>query len=483
MKTPSHGELVNRRAFLCRTGATVGTAALAGLLGQRHWLTAASPVDGLPKDAKWPGIVRPVHHAPKIKRIIQLYMAGGPSQLETFDHKPTLAKRHGQLMPKFLTIGQPSALLQGAQELRCMAPQWELKQAGRSGQFISEIFPRLTGVVDELCVIRSMHTEAINHDPANTYMNTGSLISGRPSVGSWINYGLGSESENLPGFIVLTSTGKQGNFQPLSNRQWHSGFLPGEFQGVHLRSQGEPVLYVKNPPGVPTEHQRDVVTTVQEMDRLRHRVVDDPEIITRIAQYELAFRMQTSVPGLTDLSSESKAVLDLYGVKPGEGSFAANCLIARRLAERGVRYIQLYHREWDHHTSVKVNVQKTAAEVDQGMAGLLTDLKRLGLLQDTLVMWNGEFGRSPMAQSDGRDHHQRGFSIWLAGGGVKAGLSYGATDDFGYYAVKDPVHVNDLHATVLHLLGIDHRRLTFAFQGREFRLTDVAGEVVKGILA
>jgi hypothetical protein len=314
-------------------------------------------------------------------------------------------------------------------------------------------------------------------------MNTGTTISGRPAMGSWLWYGLGSESANLPGFVVLISTGRSGQQQPVSARQWHSGFLPSRFQGVEFRSKGDPVLYVKNPPGVTEGRQHDVVEAVQALNRAQDRVVDDPEIATRIAQYEMAFRMQASVPELMDISKEPKAVLDLYGARPGDGSFASNCLLARRLAERGVRFIQLYHRDWDHHGNIKNDVKVVAGEVDQPAAALLTDLKRRGLLDDTIVVWGGEFGRTPMAQGSGRDHHIKGFSAWLAGGGIKGGASHGRTDELGYNAVEDVVHVHDLHATVLHLLGVEHKRLTYKFQGRDFRLTDVHGNVVSEILA
>lgn len=476
MNLPSADPALCRRAFLCRAGATVGTAALASLLNPPSLRAASAP-------GKWPGVVQPLHHAPKAKRIIQLYMAGGPSHLETFDFKPKLRAMDGKPMPESITRGQPSALLQTVPRLTCLGPQWGFKRVGQSGQEISEIFPKLREVADELCIIRSLRTEAINHDPAHAYMNTGSLINGRPAFGSWVNYGLGSESADLPGFVVLTSTGEFGQMQPLSARLWHSGFLPSRLQGVELRAKGEPVLYARNPPGVSARQQRELLTAVRELNQLQDSRVDDPEIATRIAQYELAFRMQAALPGLMDVAQEPPGVRDLYGCKPGDGSFASNCLLARRLAQRGVRFIQLYHREWDHHTTIKEGIAGTAKEVDQGMAALLKDLKRLDLLKDTLVLWNGEFGRSPMAQGLGRDHHQQGFSVWMAGGGVKRGLTYGATDEFGYHATENIVHVNDLHATVLHLLGIDHRRLTFAHQGRDFRLTDVKGEVVKAILA
>jgi hypothetical protein len=462
---------LSRRAFLTRSSAGLGLWALASLL------RAETPVE------RWKGVLQPLHHTPKAKRVIWLYMAGGPSHLETLDYKPKLAEMHGKPMPESFTKGQPIAQLQGA-KLNCFGPQHAFKKCGQSGQELSGIFPQLAGVADDICIIRSMKTEAINHDPAHTFMNTGTTISGRPAMGSWLWYGLGSESENLPGFVVLTSTGKSGQQQPIAQRQWHSGFLPSQFQGVHLRSKGDPVLYVKSPEGVDTQRQRDVVDAVGSLNRLQQSVIDDPEIATRITQYEMAFRMQTSVPELMDISGEPKNALDMYGAKPGDGSFASNCLLARRLAERGVRFIQLYHRDWDHHGGVKDQIAIVAKEVDQPMAALLADLKSRDMLKDTIVVWGGEFGRTPMSQGgSGRDHHIKGFSMWLAGGGIKPGITHGATDELGYNAVEDVVHVHDLHATMLHLLGVDHKRLTFKFQGRDFRLTDVHGEVVKKILA
>jgi hypothetical protein len=419
---------------------------------------------------------------PKVRRVIWLYMAGGMSHLETFDYKPELAKMHGKPMPESFTKGQPIAQLQGA-KLNCFGPQHEFKKYGKSGQEFSSIFPHLGTVADDMCIVRSLRTEAINHDPAHTFMNTGTLISGRPSMGSWLWYGLGNESENLPGFVVLTSLGKAGQSQPISSRQWHSGFLPSNYQGVLFRSKGDPVLYVGNPAGVTANRQRDIVSAAEQLNRLRDGAVDDPEIQTRIMQYEMAFRMQTSVPELVDLSKETKATMDLYGVKAFDGSFGANCLLARRLAERGVRFIQLYHRDWDHHGNIKHDIAITAKEVDQGATALVKDLKQRGMLDETLIVFGSEFGRTPMAQGNGRDHHMKGFTMWLAGGGIKPGISYGATDEFGYNAAKDIVEVHDLHATMLYMLGIDHERLTFLYQGRQFRLTDVAGKVVKGILA
>ncbi|HEV3258445.1 MAG TPA: DUF1501 domain-containing protein [Gemmataceae bacterium] len=471
---------LTRRAFLGRSSGGMGMLALASLLDPELLRAGAAP--GRDTADHWEGAIRPRHHTARAKRVIYLYMAGGPSHLETLDYKPMLAKMNGKPMPESFTKGQPIAQLQG-QKLNCFGPQHRFKKVGRSGQQISEIFPRLGTVADDLCIIRSMRTEAINHDPAHTFMNTGTTISGRPAMGSWVVYGLGSEGNNLPGFVVLISTGKAGQSQPISARQWHSGFLPSRFQGVEFRSKGEPVLYVGSPKGVDAGRQRDVVEAVEALNRMQNSVVDDPEIATRVSQYEMAFRMQTSVPGLMDLADEPKEVLDLYGTRGGDGSFAANCLLARRLAERGVRFIQLYHRDWDHHSVIRRDVQITAAEVDQGAAALLKDLKRRGMLDDTLVIWGGEFGRTPMAQGDGRDHHIKGFSLWMAGGGIKGGISHGGTDELGYNAVEDVVEVNDLHATMLHLMGIEHKKLTYKFQGRDFRLTDVRGNVVRSILA
>ena len=439
-----------RRTFLRRTG--IGSVALTAML---------NPLLARTKS----------HHEPRVRRVIHLCMAGGPSHLETFDHKPELAKHHGKPMPASLTEGQPIAQLQG-KALKVMGPQHPFERRGRSGLEMSTVFHHLARHADELCVIKSMHTEQINHDPAHTFFNTGTAISGRPSMGSWVLYGLGAETQELPGFIVLTSEGG-GQSQPISSRQWHSGFLPSRFQGVQMYATGAPVHYVANPAGVGPAQQRDVVDAVSRINAIRDEALDDPEIATRIAGYEMAFRMQTSVPELTDMSAEPKRVVDLYGCTPGDGSFASNCLLARRLAERGVRFIQLYHRGWDHHGGVKNGVAKTASLVDQGTAALIEDLKQRGMLDDTLIVWSGEFGRTPMAQGSGRDHHIKGFSMWMAGGGVRGGTSYGATDDFGYNAVDRRVHVRDFHATMLHLLGIDHQRFTFKFQGLDFRLSGV----------
>ncbi|MCC6793725.1 MAG: DUF1501 domain-containing protein [Candidatus Hydrogenedentes bacterium] len=462
-----------RRHFLGRAAKGIGSAALASLLNPS--LFAASTTD----DA-WRGVVQPLHFAPKAKRVIHLVMSGGPSHLETFDYKPKLGELAGQPMPESFTKGQPIAQLQGAQ-LKCLAPQHVFNTVGKSGQVISEIFPHISKIADDICIVRSMQTEQINHDPANTFMNSGTSISGRPSMGSWVLYGLGSETQNLPGFVVLTSAGG-GQNQPIAARQWHSGFLPSKFQGVKLHSSGDPVNYVANPPGITTARQRDVVDAIEKLNAIRQDSVDDPEIATRISQYEMAFRMQASVPDLVDFSDEPQHIRDLYGTQGGDGSFASNCLMARRLAERGVRFIQVYHRGWDHHGGVKQGTATTAGLTDQASAALVTDLKQRGMLEDTLVIWGGEFGRTPMAQGDGRDHHIKGYSIWMAGGGIKPGFAYGATDELGYNAEIDKVHVHDWHATIMHLLGIDHKKLTYRFQGRDFRLTDVAGNVVHPII-
>ena len=473
---------IARRTFLNRGTVGIGSAVLASFLPKE--LLSADPVTGpRVKIDRWKGILQPLHHKPKAKRIIYLCMAGGPTHLETLDYKPKLSAMHGKPMPESYTKGKPIAQLQGRRKLTCLGPQHKFKIFGKSGQQIAEVFPNIGSIADDICIIRSMQTEAINHDPAHTYMNTGTTISGRPSMGSWLNYGLGSESANLPGFVVMTSVGRFGQAQPIAARQWHSGFLPSRFQGVEFRSKGDPVLYVRNPKGVNRQRQRDVVDAVQQLNALQNRLVDDPEIATRINAYETAFQMQNSIPGLVDFSKEPKHIQDLYGTKGADGSFAANCLLARRLVERGVRFVQLYHRAWDHHGGVKRAVAGTAGEVDRACAALVKDLKQRGMFDDTLIIWGGEFGRTPMAQGSGRDHHIKGFSLWMAGGGIKGGVSHGATDELGYASVEDIVHVNDFHATILHLMGVDHKRLTYRFQGRDFRLTDVAGKLVKPILS
>jgi hypothetical protein len=466
---------VTRRTFLGRAGRGVGSLALASMLDPSVLMAG-------PDAGQWSGAITTPHVPPKAKRVIHLCMAGGPSHLETLDYKPALAALDGEPMPASFTAGQPIAQLQGSSQLKCLAPQYGFQKHGESGQEISDAFPHIAGIADDICIVRSLQTEQINHDPAHTFMNTGTAIAGRPSMGSWWLYGLGSEAADLPGFVVLISSGG-GQDQPIATRQWHSGFLPGEYQGVQLHSAGDPVHYVNSPPGVDADSQRDVVDAVRSLDGMHAAAVADTSVATRIRQYEMAFRMQTSVPDLVDMSDEPDDILEMYGAEPGDGSFASNCLFARRLAERGVRFIQLYHRGWDHHGGIKKGIADTAALVDQASAALVTDLKQRGMLEDTLIIWGGEFGRTPMAQGSGRDHHIRGFSMWMAGGGVKGGVTYGATDELGYYAVEDVVHVHDLHATMLHLFGVDHTKLTYRFQGRDFRLTDVHGSVVKPILA
>src|SRR5437867_3581816 len=471
----------NRRAFLGRMSHGLGSLALASLVNPA--LLHAAALKAPPNKEQWPGVVNPLHFPPKVKRVIWLTMAGGPSHLETFDYKPKLAAMHKEPMPESFTKGKQIAQLQG-QELRCFGPQLNFKTFGKAGAEICELFEHIGSVVDELCIIRSMTTEAINHDPAHMFMNTGTQIAGRPSMGSWVTYGLGSDAQDLPGFVVLTSLGKGGQNQPIAARQWAAGFLPSRFQGVHLRSKGDPVLYLGAPPGVTIGRQHDVVNAINMINARYDAVVDDPEISTRITQYEMAFQMQTSVPGLMDISTEPQHILDLYGGKPGDGSFASNCLLARRLAERGVRFIQLYHKDWDHHGGVKEGVTLKAQEVDRACMALITDLKQRDMLKDTLIVWAGEFGRTPMSQGGyGRDHHNAGFSIWLCGGGIKSGLIYGATDELGYSAVENPMDVHDLHATILRVLGIEHTRLTVKFQGLDARLTNVSGKVIEGILA
>jgi len=471
---------LNRRAFLGRMSQGVGSLALASLINPAL-LRAAALAASSGKD-KWTGVVNPPHFPPKVKRVIWLTMAGGPSHLETFDYKPKLAAMHKEPMPESFTKGKQIAQLQG-KELRCYGPQLKFKRFGKSGAEICELFEHLGSVVDEICIIRSMTTEAINHDPAHMFMNTGSQIAGLPSMRAWVTYGLGSDAQDLPGFVVLTSLGRGGQNQPIAARQWASGFLPSRFQGVALRSKGDPVLYLGSPPGVTRGRQQDVVNAINTINARYDAIVDDPEISTRIAQYEMAFRMQASVPGLMDISKEPQSILDLYGGKAGDGSFASNCLLARRLAERGVRFIQLYHKDWDHHGGVKEGITLKAEEVDRACMALITDLKQRDMLKDTLIVWAGEFGRTPMSQGgDGRDHHNAGFSIWLCGGGIKGGLVFGATDELGYNAVENPVDVHDLHATMLRLLGIEHTRLTVKFQGLDARLTNVSGKVIERIL-
>jgi hypothetical protein len=468
-----------RRQFLGQTARGIGSMALASLLSDGQ--AFADPKVERP----WRGVVDPTHFAPKAKRVIYLYMSGGPSHLETFDYKPELERLDGSPMPESFTKGEEIAQLQG-EELKCMRPLFSFAKHGQSGQEISSVLPHTAKIADDICIVRSMVTDQINHDPAHTFINTGTATSGRPSMGAWLLYGLGTESQNLPGFIVLTSKGGR-NPQPISSRHWHSGFLPSKYQGVYFQSTGDPVHYVGNPPGVTSGRQRDVIDAVNALNGIHHEAIEDDEVSTRIAQYEMAFRMQTSVPDLVDISKEPQHVLDSYGVEGADGSFAFNCLLARRLAERGVRFIQLYHRGWDHHDDLKKYMNICSGYCDQATAALVNDLKQRGMLEDTLIVWGGEFGRTPMVQTSkgkpGRDHHKNAFSMWMAGGGIKPGITHGATDELGYNSVEDVVTVHDFHATMLHQLGIDHKRLTHRFQGRDFRLTDVAGNVVRDIIA
>lgn len=467
---------VNRRQFLGHASMGLGAMALGGLIGAEPAFAANAP-DPLK------GAIDPLHFAPKAKRVIFLCMAGGPSHLETFDYKPKLAEMDGKPMPESFTKGQPIAQLQG-KELKAWGPQKGFKPYGKNGTMVSDWLPRIGGIVDDIAVVKSMVTEQINHDPAHTFINTGTAISGRPSMGAWVNYGLGSMSDDLPGFCVLVSDAKSRNPQPIASRQWSSGFLPSRFSGVELNSIGDPVHYVYNPPGIKRTQQEHLITAIKDLNKLREQEHFDPEIESRIAQYELAFKMQMAVPNLTDVSDEPAETLELYGCKPGDGTFASNCLMARRLAERGVRFIHLYHRGWDHHSGLVKHMNKCCATADQATAALIIDLKRRGMLDETLVVWGGEFGRTPMSQgSDGRDHHIKGFSMFLAGGGIKGGMTYGNTDELGYNSVEDVVHVRDLHATMLHLLGIDHHRLSVKYQGLDVKLTGVEpARVVKGIL-
>lgn len=466
---------LNRRTFLSASGVGLGSVALSAL--------APGSADAARANA--PGRTGLPHHKPKVKRVIFLCMAGGPSHLETFDYKPKLAEMDGQPMPESFTAGQPIAQLQG-KALKCLGPLSKFQQHGKNGQTVSDFLPWHAKMADDICILKSMVTEQINHDPAHTFMNTGTAISGRPSMGSWMNYGLGSESENLPGFVVMTSVGGR-NPQPIASRQWSAGFLPSRFQGVEFSANGDPVNYVSPPPGVSPAQQRKLVDVISQLNKHHNQLAPDPEVEARISAYEMAFRMQTSVPELVDFSDEPQSVLDMYGAKPGDGSYASNCLLARRLAERGVRFIQLYHRGWDHHGGLKKYMDICCGLTDKATWALVNDLKQRGMLEDTLIIWGGEFGRTPMFQGKGgagRDHHIKGFSMWMAGGGVKAGTSVGATDELGYNSVENIVNVRDLHATMLHLLGIDHHRFSVPFQGLDMRLTGVEeARVVKEALS
>ena len=473
-----YARLVTRRWFLRQCGVGLGSIALASLIGNN----AAAAKPGLKTSD--PMAPRPPHHTPKAKRVIFLFMAGAPSQLELFDYKPALAKYNGKPVPQEVVMGQKYAFIKPDAAL--YASEFKFARHGQCGAELSEALPHLAGVVDDIAIVKSMTTDAFNHAPGQLFMQTGSTQFGRPCFGSWVLYGLGSEAQNLPGFVVLNSAGGLSGGTAL----YGSGFLPTIYQGVPFRKSGDPVLFLSNPAGVTDKMQRRTLDLIKELNEKHLTAVGDPEIATRINSFEMAYRMQTSAPELMDVSKESPETLKMYGVEPGKPSFAMNCLLARRLIERGVRFVQLFHEGWDHHSEVHNGVKDQAGKTDQGSAALVKDLKQRGLLEDTLVLWGGEFGRTPMVESNpdagrkmGRDHHPQAFTMWLTGGGVKPGISMGETDELGFHVVKDKVHVHDLHATLLHLLGFDHTRLTYRFQGRDFRLTDVEGEIVHGLLA
>ncbi len=477
---------ITRRHFLGGASTGLGVAALATLLGEGQVAgadapTAAGALPGLP------------HFAPKARRVIYLLQGGAPSHVDLFDYKPGLAARRGQQLPDSVRMGQRlTTMTAGQQRLPVLPGITPFRRHGRCGTWLCDFLPHTGSIADAICVIRSMYTEAINHAPAVTLFMTGAEQPGRPSMGAWLSYGLGSLNQDLPTFVAMTSRDREASCgQLFYDYYWGSGFLPSRFQGVRLRPSGDPVLYLSNPDGMSAAVRRGLLDDMAALNRLRHQEVGDPEIQTRIAQYEMAYRMQTSVPELTDLSREPRHVLDAYGPDvQRRGSFAYNCLLARRLVERGTRFVQLFHAGWDQHQNLPTQLEIQCCDTDQPSAALVKDLRTRGLLDDTLVIWGGEFGRTVFCQGDmnnrtrhGRDHHGRCFSLWMAGGGIKGGTTYGETDDFCYNVVRDPVHAHDLQATVLHLLGIDHTRLTFKFQGRHYRLTDIAGEVVHGLLA
>ncbi|HXJ40395.1 MAG TPA: DUF1501 domain-containing protein [Bryobacteraceae bacterium] len=460
------------------------------MITRRNILGMAALTSLLKRDARaaQPGQPGMPHFAPKAKRVIYLLQSGGPSQIELFDHKPRLVEFQGKDLPESIRNGQRLTGMSASQSSFPVVPStFKLAQRGQSGAWVGDLLPYTAKIADNLTFIKTVNTEEINHDPAVTMIQTGFRLGGRPSMGAWVSYGLGCETDDLPAFCVMIST--NGGGQPLYDRLWGSAFLPSKYQGVKFRSGGDPVLYLSNPPGFSAQNRRTYLDALGELNGITTQEFGDPETAARVSQYEMAFRMQTSVPELTDISREPASTFELYGddaKKPG--TFAANCLLARRLAERGVRFIQLYHRDWDHHGGLPANLPKRCKDVDQASAGLIQDLKQRGMLDDTLVVWGGEFGRTVYCQGHltatdyGRDHHGRCFTVWMAGGGIRPGMTYGETDDYSYNIVKDPVHVHDLQATILHCLGIDHKRLTYRFQGRDFRLTDVAGEVVKPLL-
>ena len=466
-----------RRHFFSRTSKGIGTAALASLLDRD--LQAGAGLSGMP------------HHAAKAKRVLFLHQSGGPSQIDLFDYKPQMSKHQGVDLPASIRMGQRiTGMTSGQSTFPVASTIFKFAQHGKQGAWISELLPHTAKVVDDLCIIKSMNTDAINHDPAITFIQSGSQQPGRPSMGAWVSYGLGSENDNLPAYVVLISQANSvNNDQPLFSRLWGNGFLPSSHQGVKFRSGGDPVLYLSDPPGVDKNTRRQMLDAVAKINHIKRESYADPEIDTRIAQYEMAYRMQTSVPDLMDISKEPESTFDLYGANARKaGTYAANCLLARRLLERNVRFVQLYHRGWDQHGDLPRDLTLQCRGTDQASAALVTDLKQRGLLDDTLIVWGGEFGRTVYSQGKltetnyGRDHHPRNFTMWLSGGGIKGGQVIGETDDFSYNITKDPVHVHDLQATILHCLGVDHKRLTYKYQGRHFRLTDVHGEVVNRIL-
>ena len=476
---------MNRRQFFARTSTGIGATALASLLNPS--LFAASSDVGSSG-----GLAGLPHFAPKAKRVIFLFQSGAPSQIDLFDYKPKLEALRGTELPDSIRQGQRiTGMTSGQKSLPVVSSLFKFAQHGSSGTWVSELLPHTAKIVDEIAIVKTLHTEAINHDPAITFFQTGSQQPGRPSIGSWSSYGLGSENRDLPAFVVLVSKGgHKVNAQPIFSRLWGSGFLPSNHQGVKFRGVGDPVLYLSNPPGISAGSRRRMLDGITELNQLRADDFGDPEIETRIAQYEMAYRMQLSVPDLTDVSDEPERTFELYGAdsrKPG--TYAANCLLARRLSEKGVRFVQLFHRGWDQHDNLPAHIRGQCGDTDQSSAALVADLKQRGLLDETLVIWGGEFGRTVYCQGRlsednyGRDHHPRCFTMWMAGGGIKPGTVYGETDDFSYNIVKDPVHVHDFQATLLHCLGIDHTKLTFKFQGRHFRLTDIHGKVIEALLA
>ncbi|ELP30797.1 DUF1501 domain-containing protein [Rhodopirellula baltica] len=476
--TPDFSLQSKRRVFLKQATSTVGAAALAHLLGRDMASAAASAAN-----------LGGMHFAPKAKRIIYLFQSGGPAQQDLFDHKPMLEQMHGRELPPEVRGEQRlTGMSVNQSSLPVAASKFKFAQHGQSGAWLSELLPYHRDIVDDVCFIKSMHTEAINHDPAITFFQTGSQIAGRPSLGSWISYGLGSENDDLPAFVVLVTKGQGG--QPLYSRLWGNGFLDSKYQGVQFRGGEDPVLYLSNPDGISRDHRRQQLDSINRLNSHQYQREFDPEIQSRIAQYEMAFKMQTSVPDATDFSDEPESTFELYGEDAKQpGTFAANCLLARRLAQRDVRFIQLYHQGWDQHSNLPKGIAGQAKETDQASAALVKDLKRLGMLDDTLVIWGGEFGRTSYSQGTltpgnyGRDHHPRCFTTWMAGGGIRPGMSYGTTDEFSYNVAENGVHVHDFNATILNLMGIDHERLTYKYQGRRFRLTDVHGHVVRDILA